>query len=103
MGDFERFIVDNEDADISRLLLSCKNWPEPDEPSLPGISGRELAVSTIESRNKLRKKVPEWYSETSLVYPNTLSAEQCSSSATALYKADLVYRIIGERGLVADQ
>ena len=102
MGEFERFIVDNEDLDVSRLLLSCRNWPEPDDSALLEIGGKELAVSTIESRNKLRKKVPEWYSETSLVYPNTLSAEQCSSAATASYKASLVQRIIGGKGSVAD-
>ena len=102
MGDFERFIVDNEDSDIARLLFSNRNWPVPDDPVLSGLDARDLAVSTIESRNKLSKKVPEWYSETSLVYPNTLSAEQCSSSATALYKADLALRIAGEKGRVAD-
>ena len=102
MGEFERFIVENENSDIPKLLLSCKDWPEPEDFSIPGLGWRELAVSTLESRNKLRKKVPEWYSEPSLVYPNTLSAEQCSSSATAFYKASLVLRIVGEDGRVAD-
>lgn len=92
MVDFERFITENAEADISRLLLSCKDWPVD----------KELAVSTIEARRKLRKKVPEWYSRTSLVYPSALSAEQCSSSFTAFYKASLAARITGDGGRVAD-
>ena len=102
MGDFERFIVDNAEADTSKLLLSCRTWPVPDDPNLLGLDRRELAVSTIESRKKLRKKVPEWYATTSLVYPNPLSAEQCSSSFTASYKASLASRITGGRGRLAD-
>ena len=84
MTDFEDFIVRNTDADIPRLLLSCKEWPED----------KGLAISTIEARKKLRKKVPEWYSCTSLIYPSALCAEQCSSSATASYKAALAARIL---------
>lgn len=91
MDDFEGFIIRNADADIPRLLLSCKDWP----------ARKELAVSTIEARRKLRKKVPEWYSCTSLVYPSALSAEQCSSSAAARYKAALAARISGG-GRLAD-
>ncbi len=54
----------------------------------------QLAISTIESRKKLRDKVPEWYSITSLVYPASVSAEQCSSSVTAAYKASFLARIL---------
>ena len=92
MDDFEAFIIRNADADIPRLLLSCKDWP----------IRKELAVSTIEARRKLSKKVPEWYSCTSLVYPSALSAEQCSSSATARYKAALAARITGPDSRIAD-
>ena len=92
MDDFEAFIIRNSDADIPGLLLSCKEWPE----------NRDLAVSTLEARQKLRKKVPEWYACTSLVYPYALSAEQCSSSATARYKASLAARIAGPASRIAD-
>ena len=92
MTEFERFITENAEADVSRLILSCKDWP----------SDKPLAISTIEARRKLRKKVPEWYSVTSLVYPSALSAEQCSSSFTASYKASLAAGIVGPGGRVAD-
>ena len=91
MAEFERFIIDNAEADIPRLLLSCKDWPER----------KDLAISTIEARKKLRRKVPEWYSCPSLVYPSALSAEQCSSSATARYKASVARSIAGG-GKIAD-
>ena len=91
---FEKFIVDNAEAEVPRLLLSSVQWPVPDDPDLSAFDGKQLAISTIESRKKLRDKVPEWYSITSLVYPASVSAEQCSSSVTAAYKASLLARIL---------
>ena len=101
---FERFILKNEEAGTSRLLLSRIEWPSPPaDPILSAFDGKELAVSTIEARQKLRDKVPEWYSLTSLVYPSALSAEQCSSSVTARYKAVLAGRILEDvPGRIAD-
>jgi hypothetical protein len=101
---FEKFIVGNAEAEISRLLLSRVEWPSPPaDPILSSFDGKGLAVSTIEARQKLRDKVPEWYSLTSLVYPSALCAEQCSSSVTARYKASLAVRILGDQpGKIAD-
>jgi hypothetical protein len=96
MTDFEKFIIDNADADIARLMLSNKKWPVPEDFNLGRMSSKDVAVNTIEARKKLRKKVPEWWEHTSLVYPTTLCAEQCSSSATAAYKAELARKIIYE-------
>ena len=96
---FESFIKENAEAEVSRLLLSCRDWPSPDSPSLGSLEGKSLAVNTIEARRKLRDKAPEWYSKTSLVYPNALCAEQCSSSVTALYKASLAARILSSSGI----
>ena len=101
---FEKFIVENAEAEVSRLLLSRVEWPSPPaDPLFSSFDGKELAVSTIEARKKLRDKVPEWYSLTSLVYPSALCAEQCSSSVTASYKASLASRILGNvPGRIAD-
>ena len=102
-SNFERFIVENAEADISRLLLSCTDWPSVEDSILGGSDGKELAVNTIEGRRKIRDKVPEWYGITSLVYPTALCTEQCSSSATARYKAALAGRILGDsQGRIAD-
>ena len=60
------------------MILDRAKWPEIDI---------DLAVNCIESRRKLKGKVPEWYENPELIFPLKLSAEQCSSSATGAYKA----------------
>ena len=79
-----KFIQENHDKDISRLILDRKKYPEID---------MDLAINCIESRRKLKGKVQEWYDDNELVFPLKLSAEQCSSSATGAYKADLAENI----------
>ncbi len=44
------------------------------------------------------KKVPAWADVPGIEFPSRLSTEQCSSQATALYKAALAGRIIAEYG-----
>ena len=66
-----------------RLLLSKGKWPEID---------MDLAVSTIEGRKRMEKKVPSW-SGKGLIYPGRLCTEQCSSEETAMVKASIAERI----------
>jgi len=96
--DFEEFILAHGQDDTSRLILSVREYPEP---PIEG-DAREICVSTIESRRALRSKAPEWYAESRLVYPTKLSSEQCSSSATARYKAGIVKRIFTDSPRIAD-
>ncbi|MCQ2118945.1 MAG: class I SAM-dependent methyltransferase [Bacteroidales bacterium] len=98
MDRFEAFITDNKDADTSRLMFSCREWPRSEDHLLEGIDPRDLAVCTIECRRKLSKKVPEWAALSSLVYPTALCAEQCSSTAAAGLKASIASRIISGTG-----
>ena len=83
------FVQNNIQADTSRLLLDRHKWPDIDI---------DTAVNCIESRIKLKNKVREWYDNPQLIFPLKLSAEQCSSSLTGLYKADLAERIAGAEG-----
>ena len=80
---FADFILAHETDDPARLLLSRDRYPDVDV---------DLAATTIEVRRRLRTKVPEWYAVPSLVYPSRLGGEQCSSSATAFYKANVALR-----------
>ena len=96
MDSFEKFIVENGNADTVRLVMACKEWPVPEDAELAGLDAKSLAVNTIEGRRRLRKKLPEWVARTELVYPSSLCAEQCSSSDTARYKASIVQRIFNE-------
>lgn len=77
-------------------MLSNKKWPTPEDFNLGKTNPKDLAINTIEARKKLRKKVPELWSCTGMIYPTTLCAEQCSSSATAEYKAELARKILDE-------
>lgn len=96
MDSFEKFIVENGNADTVRLVMACKEWPVPEDAELAELDAKSLAVNTIEGRRRLRKKLPEWVACTGLVYPSSLCAEQCSSSDTARYKASIVQRIFNE-------
>ena len=78
------FVQEHLKDDTARLILNKAKWP--------GIN-IDLAVSCIESRSKLKNKVQDWYDNPELVFPVRLSAEQCSSSATACYKAALAEHI----------
>lgn len=49
-----------------------------------------LALRQIEARQLLQKKVPSWSTNDDLLFPPHLSIEQCSSEATAQYKASLL-------------
>lgn len=84
-----KFIALHRDDDTARLLLSADKYP--------GVDVR-LAVSQIESGKKAALKLPEWHSVSDIVYPSSLSLEQCSSQATALFKQ----RFIHEGDSVAD-
>lgn len=96
MDSFEKFIVENGNADTVRLVMACKEWPVPEDAELAELDAKSLAVNTIEGRRRLRKKLPEWVACTGLVYPSSLCAEQCSSSDTARYKTSIVQRIFNE-------
>ena len=86
---FADFILQYEGADPVRLLLSRDKLQE----QYPDID-IDLAVTTLEVRRKLRTKVPEWYAVPSLAYPSRLSGEQCSSSETARYKAQVANSVV---------
>ena len=82
------FVQEHIGDDLTRLILDRKKWPDID---------MDLAVSCIQSRRKLKGKVQEWLSNPDLIFPVGLSAEQCSSSATGIYKSGLALRIADGR------
>lgn len=76
-----RYIREHAADDVRQLALSgCKNCAV-DFP---------YALQQIEGRQKARYKLPELYDNPAILYPPTLSMEQCSSSRTALYKSSLM-------------
>ena len=88
-----KFITEHADSDVSRLILDKGKYPDVD---------MSLAVNCIESRRKLKGKVQEWFENPSLIFPFKLSAEQCSSSATGRYKAEVAEMIAQASGHKSD-
>ena len=73
-GKLAEFIETHFNDDTDRLLFRKAKWPD---------MNAEMAVSTILGHRKLRDKVPSWYGNAGLVFPSSLSIEQCSSEFTA--------------------
>lgn len=86
MESFSAFIQEHDGADTFdvRFLTSVRQQFGADA---------ERVIATLAVRKKLKDKVPQWFAEPSLVYPKPLAGEQCSSSATAFYKASLLQNI----------
>ena len=84
---FRDFILAHADDDCDRLLLSKEKWPDMDV---------RAAVNCIISRRKLKGKLPSWWAEEELFYPNTLSAEQCSGEEAAALKAGIALGLLNE-------
>ena len=91
--DFKEFILAHDGCDIASLAMQRGRLSAE-------VEDWNLALSTLEARSKLRLKVPQWHAVPSLQYPKVLSAEQCSSTETANYKAYLVSGRCGARKTV---
>jgi len=79
--ELHEFILQHQNDDPAELVLHRERWPDVDVA---------LAAECIAARKKLRTKVPQWYGDSRILCPSALSAEQCSSTATAAYKAAVV-------------
>jgi 16S rRNA G966 N2-methylase RsmD len=76
----QNFIFRHINDDSHLLALRAKSNPE---------INIDFALAQIAARRQAKEKIPSWYSNSELVFPPKLSVEQCSSEATAQYKADL--------------
>ena len=76
-----RFIAEHRLDDVRTLALQADKYPLVDmSAALIQIAGRQTAKS----------KVPTWAATEGILYPPHLSMEQCSSEATACYKASVI-------------
>lgn len=75
-----QFITTNIDADIHQLSLQSSRFPLVD---------MSFAIRQINGKQKIKTKVPLFYSNDSILYPAQLSLEQSSSQSIAKYKASL--------------
>lgn len=77
--EIKAFIDEHQDDDVSALAL--KKPPQQDWPY-------KLILDQIKSRQKAQHKIPSWL-KPGIVLPAPDVIEQCSSDATAAYKASL--------------
>lgn len=75
------FIKKYQNEDVRQLALQTARYPEVDMP---------FALNQIRGRKVAQTKLPSWAGVEDLIYPPHLSMEQCSSEATARYKASLL-------------
>lgn len=75
------FIREHATADVRSLALQAARYPNVD---------MRMAMTQIEGRQLAAVKLPTWAATEGVIYPVRLSLEQCSSEATARYKASLV-------------
>ena len=83
------FIREHADDDVRQLALRGTKQSEVD---------LSYALEQIAGRQKACVKLPSWANIDGIVYPPHLSMEQCSSEATARYKAS----IAGKGALIVD-
>ena len=75
------FMREHVSDDIPKLLLKASRYPNLDVPFL---------CDQLLIRRHIREKLPTWYANEDLLFPAKITAEQCSSEQTALYKQRLV-------------
>ncbi|UUV21007.1 class I SAM-dependent methyltransferase [Paenimyroides aestuarii] len=79
--DLKQFINDNLKQNINTLALK-KN---------PFVAYEwSWVLNQIQAKQKAEKKLPTWFANNDIVFPNTLSIEQTSSEALAKFKSELV-------------
>lgn len=77
----KEFIRTHENDDEKSLIL--KHSTILDIPSA-------VIAEQISARRKAKIKLPSFYQQDEVIYPPAINLEQCSSEATASFKADLV-------------
>lgn len=81
------FIRQHQNDDVRQLAFLGSKYPEVD---------MTFALDQIRGRKMARVKLPRWASLEGIIYPPHISMEQCSSESTALYKAELAARLLGQ-------
>ena len=73
------FIKNNKTKSLPEIALALSKYPKLD---------KNFIINQINGLQKAQKKLPEFYENSEIVYPATISIEQCSSEQTALFKSD---------------
>lgn len=77
----QAFINQHLNSPITSLILKGSPFPEIDIHTL---------IEQIEAKKKCQEKLPTWFLQNNILYPNKLNIEQTSSEKTAAYKASII-------------
>ncbi|MDP4278859.1 MAG: RsmD family RNA methyltransferase [Bacteroidota bacterium] len=77
------FVQEHLQEDVSVLALTLGKYPH--------FNARQI-LRQVNGYQVMAQKVPSWFNCPDLLFPASLSLEQCSSELTAMYKAALVNR-----------
>lgn len=80
--DTKAFIKKHESDNVKLLALQARSYPTIDI---------RFALQQIAARQISKNKIPSWYENEDIIYPQHLSIEQSSSERTAIYKAGLCH------------
>lgn len=81
------FIKENAKANPNNAALKAPRNAGIDVPfAINQIAGKQIAL----------QKLPKWASCEDIIYPAHISMEQCSSQATAQYKANIARKLLSE-------
>ncbi len=80
-----RFIREHLKEDVRKLALQSHGVKDMDY---------SFIISQISGFQHIVNKIPDWYACPDLLFPQSVSLEQCSSQQTACYKRDLIKSIV---------
>lgn len=89
----QEYLIEHEHDDERVIVLKQKE--------ILGLPSSVIA-SQLSGRKTAKSKLPTWYRTTGIVYPPTINLEQCSSEATASFKATFLKELIPNRLVAAD-
>jgi len=79
--EIQEFINSNLNTDVAKLALQKNKFPTVDWTAI---------LNQIAAKQKIKTKLPTWYTSQNIIYPGKISVEQTSSERTAQYKSELV-------------
>ena len=77
----QSFIQQHKTKSLPEIALTLSKHPELD---------KNFIINQINGLQKAKKKLPDFYNNPNIIYPATISIEQCSSEQTAIFKAQLL-------------
>ena len=89
----QHYLIEHEREDEKLLVLKQKE--------IHGIPSSIIATQ-LSGRRKAKSKLSTWYKTHGIIYPPTINLEQCSSEATAIFKAHIVHSYLSSKRVAAD-